>query len=205
MASTEQLLPREAQAWQDLAERTQAALQAGEYDEAGVLFLKLRDVSFGWLLAIARYKGPTDQADELVARAYVGLLELLQTDTPIRNVKALLSTILRRRIADAFRRGGATPAASADDTFWERHTDVVPDDADTVEEAVERDAARDVANTILDALPPWAREILIARHLDELSVAETAGRLGLSEDQVKKRRRDAVALARRIAKERGLV
>lgn len=205
MASTEQLLPKEAQAWQDLADRVREAWRAGEYDEAGDLFLELQERSTGWLLAIARRKAPADQAEELVARTYLALLEMLEADTATQNVKGLLGTILQRRIVDAYRRSAGAREASADNAFWERHAETVTDEVGPEEQTEGREAARSVANAILDGLPSPARDVLIARHLDGLTVAETAARLGMTEDQVKKRRQEAVVMARRIVEEQGLL
>ena len=158
-----------------------------------------------WLLAIARRDAPPGRADELVARAYLDLLTLIEAGKPTTNVKGLLGTILRRRIADAYRRGAGIATESADDAFWERHDESAGDDDNLEEQVARRDEARGVANAILDALPSPEREVLMARHIDRLTVAETADRLGLTEDQVKKRCQSAVALARRIAKEQGLL
>jgi len=205
VASTEQLLPKEAQAWQDLADRVREAWRAGDYDEAGDLFLELQGRSTGWLLAIARRKAPADQAEELVARTHLALLEMLEADTATQNVKGLLGTILHRRIADGYRRRAGARETSADDAFWERQTEVVTDEVGTEEQTEGRETARSVANAILDALPALARDVLIARHLDGLTVAETAARLGMTEDQVKKRRQEAVIMARRIVEEQGLL
>lgn len=205
MASTRELLPKEAQVWQDLAEQVQSAWRQGDYDDAGQSFLELQQRSTSWLLAIARRKAPPGRAEELVAQAHHDLLALIEAGKPTTNVKGLLGTILRRRIVDAYRRGAGVATESADDAFWERHAESASDEDNLQEQVERRETARGVANAILDALPSPEREVLIARHIDQLTVVETAARLGLTEDQVKKRRQDAVALARRITKEQGLL
>jgi RNA polymerase sigma factor (sigma-70 family) len=78
--------------------------------------------------------------------------------------------------------------------------------ADTPEETiVSHETAHIASNLILDALPDEERRVLIMRHVQELSVAQTAMQLNMTEDQVKKRTRRAKELAYRVAQERGLL
>lgn len=207
MLADGQVLPAEARRWQDLAERIGAAWRAGHFDDAGELFLQLQSLSTPWLLAIAHRKGAASAADELVAQAHLALLEKIEGGEPIDNVKGLLCTILRRRVVDWHRRRGGMEVDTKDDRFWEHlAASTTPFDSgpDRIADAEEREAVQRVANTILDALPAEEREVLLARDLEELGVAETARQLGLTEDQVKKRRQRAIESARRIVEERGL-
>ncbi len=207
MSNGRQMLMRDGRIWQDLAERTAAAWCSGDTQLAGELFVDLQGRSTSWLLAIAHRKGAGDAAEELVAQAYLELYQKIAGGEAVENVKGLLGTIVRRRVVDWHRRRRGVTVATGDDDFWQRHDGTsspfapVPDDFAGVEQ---QDAASRIVNAILDALPDDEREVLLARELDELDVAETARRLKLTEDQVKKRRQRAIASARRVAEEQGL-
>lgn len=195
----------EAQAWQELAEQAQRAWAEGDYDRAHDAFQALQERSVDWLLAIARREGPADDAAEVAAQAYVPVSRMVQSGEPIRNVKGLLGTIVRRRAVDALRRKTPSVAVQrADEAFWDRYEQATPDQDTPYEQVESRLSAPSEANTILNALPAELREVLVARHVDELAVGEAATRLGITEDQVKKRTQAALAEARRIARERGI-
>jgi RNA polymerase sigma factor (sigma-70 family) len=195
----------EAQAWQNIAEQAQRAWAEGDYDRAHDAFLALQERSVAWLLAIARREGPADDAAEVAAQAYVPVSRMVQSGEPIQNVKGLLGTIARRRAVDALRRKAPSVAVQrADDVFWDRYEQATPDQDTPYEQLESRLSAPAEANTILDALPTDLREVLVARHMDELAVSEAATRLGITEDQVKKRTQAALAEARRIAREWGI-
>jgi Sigma-70 region 2 len=102
---------------QGLADAMCAAVQRGEYERALHLFGQLEELSAPLLLGIAREEGPADEVDELVADTYIGLLRHIEAGKPIGNVKALLRTILKRRIVDTFRRRGGVTLVSADALF----------------------------------------------------------------------------------------
>ena len=193
-------LTREAQAWQDLAEQAQTAWADGAVDHAGALFFQLQECSTPWMLAIARWKGPPEQAEDLVAQAHLDLYEMMVGGKPIVSVKGLLGTILRRRIVDLYRRRGKVSFQQLDESQLSEHVDLQA----TVDEVEDQETARYVANTILDLLPPLEQRVIVARHVMELSVEETSARLGITPDQVKKRCKSGLERAQQIAKERGL-
>jgi RNA polymerase sigma factor (sigma-70 family) len=201
MSIVEHIFANEARAWQELIQQAQASWNAGEFDRAGEYFRQLEDKSSPWLLRIARAKAPAYYVDEAVAETHLALLKMLMNDTPIQNVKGLLKTIIKRRIVDEYRRHGEVV-----EQYWGRYaeTETLAED-EQLDQVEVRDTATRMANTILQELPPPLREILIARIYDELSVAQTAAHLGITEDQVKKRKRDALELARQIAQEKGLL
>ena len=88
-----------------------------------------------------------------------------------------------------------------DDTQLREH-----EESQASEDVVEtQETARSIANTLLDLLPEQERQVLIARHVDELSVVQVSARLGITPDQVKKRCQAGLERARQIAKERGLL
>lgn len=196
----------DAQTWQRLAENAQAAWMSGAVDDSGELFLELEARSSSWLLAIARTAAPKGTAEDVVAQTYLQFFELLVSGTPVENAKALMRTILKRRIIDLLRRRADVTIEQIDEEGWVGLRELPDVTADTPEEEVlARETARQVSNVILDALPEAERDVLIARHFHGLSVGETAQRLHLTDDQVKKRTRRAVELARRVALERGLI
>lgn len=206
MLSVEQIFSKEAQEWQQLFEQAQAAWQAGDYDRAGDVFMELQDRSMAWLQAIARRKAPEDVADELVAETYLALLNKLEAGEPVQKVKGLLGTILRYRIVDEYRRRNGIAVEQADETFWARYAESsVEEDSNEAQIVVEQLTATSLVNTLLQELPPVERDVLIARHLDMLSVADTAVRLHMTEDQVKKRTRKAIQLAHQIIEAKGLI
>jgi RNA polymerase sigma factor (sigma-70 family) len=137
-------------------------------------------------------------AEEFVADVHLELWEMIEAGKPVLNVKPLLGTIVRRRIIDAFRRRAGVAVDPIEETLQD---DKALEDMDAIDTL---DANDGIINTILDALPADERRVLSMRYLDRLSVMETAARLGLTEDQIKKRCQKALQLARRIAIERGL-
>lgn len=204
MSLIEQIFERGSRLWQDLIERAQAAWRTGDFDQANELFAQLQERSVSWLLAIARRRLPANSVDDVVSETYIALWQKAETGDVIQNVKGLLGTILRRRIADEYRRQKGV-VMHADDTFWEHYSDSMPAEEVGPEQVVEeRELAAAVTNIVLDALPTPERDVLIARHVDELSVMQTAARLDITEDQVKKRTQQAVRRVRQIMIERGL-
>jgi len=208
MSSEEIVLPRvrEAQVWQDLIEQVQENWHRGEYDRAGDTFEDLRSRSLGWLLAIARRTGPSDQAEDIVAQTFVEIVEMIESGRPIRRVKGLLGTIVRNKVTDLLRREGGTTLEYLDNATRQGGNNTIVADSDAPLEVIERqEGTRAVANAILDVLPAPQREVLVARYVDELSVVATAARLGITQDQVKKRTQHAIASARRFAEEQELL
>jgi RNA polymerase sigma-70 factor (ECF subfamily) len=66
---------------------------------------------------------------------------------------------------------------------------------------VVRDELRERVRSVLDALTPGEREILILRHLEQLSINEIASLLGVSEGAVKMRRLRATERLRELLDE----
>src|SRR6266567_1683314 len=103
------------------------------------------------------------------------------------------------------------PAGLSTNQKWQQLVDEMhacwnADDSERPEETVvSLDTAHFASNLILDALQDEERRVLILRHVQELSVAETAVQLNMTEDQVKKRTRRALSHAYRVAQERGLL
>ena len=113
----------------------------------------------------------------------------------------------RKAINDLFdANGGILFAHGFDETTWDGLCELPDVLASTPEEAVvSLDTAHFVSNLVLDALQDEERQVLILRHVQELSVAETAVQMNMTEDQVKKRTQRAISHAYRVAQERGLL
>jgi DNA-directed RNA polymerase specialized sigma24 family protein len=78
--------------------------------------------------------------------------------------------------------------------------------ADSVEDdVISRLAAMGIVNPMLEGLPLDLRLVLFDRHGADMTVEETATHLGLTEDQVKKRTKEALVRIKAIAREKGLL
>ena len=196
------------QKWQLLVDEMQARWNADDLERAEELFHEFYEISFLLLRAIARAKAPTEMAEDVVAEAYLEFYEMLAAHKPTHHAKGLLCQIVRRRSIDEYRRHQrqARVTTQVDETVWSGLRELPDVLADTPEETVvSLDTAHFASNLILDALPDEERRVLILRHVQELSVAETAMQLNMTEDQVKKRTRRAKEHAYRVAQERGLL
>ena len=196
------------QKWQQLVDEMQTYWNADDSERAKEIFTELVDISLPLLLTIARAKAPAEMAEDVVAEAYLEFYELLAAQKPIHNAKGLLCQIVRRRGIDEYRRHLrlAKVTTQVDETMWSGLRELPDVLADTPEEtAVSLNTAHFASNLILDALPDEERWVLILRHVQELSVAETAMQLNMTEDQVKKRTQRAKEHAYRVARERGLL
>ncbi|MGO8949677.1 MAG: RNA polymerase sigma factor [Ktedonobacterales bacterium] len=196
------------QRWQPLVHNLQTAWKASDTERAHELFEELVFLSTPLLLAIARSKLPAEMAEDIVAEAYIEFYELLDGQRQIENGRALLCRIVRLRSIDTYRRlrkaRQVTP--QVDETVWGNLRELPDVLGDTPEEAVvSDDTAQYASNVILDALTKEERQVLILRSVHDLSVAETAAQLHLTEDVVKKRMQRAIRHAYRVAEERGLL
>ena len=196
------------QKWQLLVDEMQARWNAGDSERAEELFHEFYEMSFPLLISIARAKAPIEMAEDVVAEAYLEFYEMLAAHKPIQNAKGLLCQIVRRRSIDEYRRHQrqARVTVQVDETTWDGLCELPDVLASTPEEAVvSLDTAHFVSNLVLDALQDEERQVLILRHVQELSVAETAVQMNMTEDQVKKRTQRAISHAYRVAQERGLL
>ncbi len=191
--------------WQELAEQLQEAWRRGDELLAGDLFYELETRSAGWLRSIAVRKLPEGaSAEDFVSDVYVALWEIIVSGKPVLKVKGLLGTIMRRRIADEYRRRERGIEEPADDLFWEQYSDTTPSvEHDPEESAIDADTARRL-NAILATLPAEELDVFLARGVDGLSTEQAAAKLGLTGDQVKKRLRSAKKRLEKAIKEGGL-
>lgn len=199
------------QRWQPLVQDFQTAWRAGDTERANELFRELMSLSTPLLATIVRsrvLKVTDEMAEDIVAEAYYEFFKLLDASRPIDNGKALLCRIVQRRSIDAYRRlkKARQFTAQVEETAWDGLRELPDVLADTPEEVVvSDDTAHYAANVILDELTKEERQVLILRTVHDLSVAETAARLHLTQDVVKKRMQRAIRHAFRVAEERGLL
>lgn len=206
MVSEEQTFGGQGKTWQTLFDQAQAAWMSGDYDLSGDYFWQLRQVTTPLLLSIASQGAPVSHAEDIVAEAHLELYRSMSAGKAIKNVGGLLRTIVQRRAIDDVRRAANKFEHPADADFWARYAEVDAVSTDNIEDDItSRLAAFGIVNQILDELSPELRLVLFTRHGIAMSVEETATHLGLTEDQVKKRTKEALARAQAIAHKKGLL
>lgn len=147
------------------------------------------------LLQFATNRGATD-AESVVNGALSDALTSLPKfrGRDRRAFRAYLYQILRRRIADQYRRAYNQPkiASGLDDDLV---SELVDHDASVFDERL---ADRDLVEEILDQLTEEQREVLEMRVLTGLSIKETATRTGRTEGAVKSMQRRALTSLRSV-------
>ena len=198
------LLFKNVSEWQALIEELERSYAAGDITRTWHLFYNFQESTSAWLLAIAKSGLPSEEdAQDAVAEVFMNLHEHLEKGKSVRYVKAFLRKLLARRIADFFRK----PREVA-----EFMSDLADEQGDVPQELivnpytkVDSDMVfRSLENALLEKVPSPEREVLILRHYHGLSVEETASRLGITVDIVKKKTKTAKSIALQIAKEQGI-
>ena len=206
MVTEEQTFADQGKTWQRLFDKAQAAWMSGDHDLAGDYLWELQRQTTPLLLAIASQRAFASHAEDIVAEAHLELYRSMSAGKAVKNVGGLLRTIVQRRAIDDVRRAANRYERSADDDFWARYAEVDAVAADNVaDDVISRLGAMGLVNEILDELPPELRLVLFARRGIDMSVAEVMAHFGLTEDQVKKRTKEALARAQAIAHEKGLL
>ena len=134
----------------------------------------------GALMVARRAGAPPELAEEVVQEAFVALWRRSSQFAPARgSVAAWLSTIVRNRVTDAWRRASARPAQVSEDSAPEAVA------ADVELELVERMAVRaEVA-----ALPPEQRDVVVLSYFGGLTHEQIAATSGAPLGTVKGRLR----------------
>jgi RNA polymerase sigma factor (sigma-70 family) len=206
MVNEEQMFVGQGKAWQRLFEQAQAAWRLGDHDLAGDYFWQLRQQTTPLLISIASQRASASHAEDIVAEVHLELYRSMSLGQAIKNVGGLLRTMVQRRAIDDVRRAANRYERSADDDFWARYAEVDAVAADSVEDdVISRLAAMGIVNPMLEGLPLDLRLVLFDRHGADMTVEETATHLGLTEDQVKKRTKEALVRIKAIAREKGLL
>ncbi len=131
-------------------------------------------------------------ADDVAQEAMLRILDTLSTRDPAHAYRAWRTTLVLNRCRDRLRRGATRRSAegAAGEARVER---ALPDP----HESVERAEVQETLALALRSLPEREREAFVLRDLEELSTAEVAGQLAISESSV----RSLLTLARRRLRE----
>jgi RNA polymerase sigma factor (sigma-70 family) len=196
-------IPECSSDWQVITYKLEACFARGDLEEADDLFAELQHKTTAWLLAIAKDMLPEEDAQDVVVDVYVGLYDRLSKRQSIRHIKGFLRTLVKRRAIDILRKhkeslGGRVDVA--DDSSGSDQEEV----ANPIPESDFKMVFRTLRNALIEKMPSPEKEILFLRHYHGLSVDETAQRLRLTPDKVKKRTQKAIEIASQIAAERGI-
>jgi RNA polymerase sigma-70 factor (ECF subfamily) len=124
--------------------------------------------------------GNREEAEDLTSQVFLKAVRGLDRERGSQSIQSWLYQVARTTIADywrAFYKVRATSLESMLEQGWE----------EPAEERVELVSYRpeERVRRLLELLPPHYREVLICRFLLNLSIKETAERMGLSEANVK--------------------
>lgn len=124
--------------------------------------------------------GNKQEAEDLTSQIFVKAIRGIDGLRGLKSMQKWLFQVARTTIADYWRVYYRAPIGSLDEMLeagWEGPVEEEP--------LVETRAAPERVQRILQSLPDQYREVLICRFLLNLSIKETAFRLGLSEANVK--------------------
>ncbi len=155
-----------------------ARFRAGDPDAVRAVYQE-----FGRLVFAVTYRtlGSREQAEEATQQTFVKAWRAASTFDSARELGPWLATIARRTAIDLHRREARRST--------ERLADVAGDHPSIVALPPDVDRTFDVwtVRQAVDELPPDEREIVRLQHLEELTHAEVAERLGLPIGPVKSR------------------
>lgn len=124
--------------------------------------------------------GNREEAEDLTSQVFLKAVRGLDHERGSQSIQSWLYQVARTTIADywrAFYKVRATSLESMLEQGWEEPAE------ERVELASYRPEER--VRRLLELLPPHYREVLVCRFLLNLSIKETAERMGLSEANVK--------------------
>jgi RNA polymerase sigma-70 factor (ECF subfamily) len=161
-------------------ERLMAAAHRGDHHSRGALLAIVRPAVLRY--ALARGLPDTD-ADDIAQDTCLGLLTALDRwQDHGRPVWALVFTIARNKLVDRARAHAARPDVPVGD---DAITAAVADSRPGPYQLIEDDEEAERVVTILHALPPTQREVLMLRAIVGLSARETAAALDLTPASVR--------------------
>ena len=138
---------------------------------------------YGRLVYAVAYKvlGDRSRAEDATQQAFVQAWKAAATYDPSRDLGPWLATIARRAAIDVHRRDSRRPTQPLDD--------VAADNPAVVTLPPSAEQAYDVweVRRAVDELPPEERDVVRLQHLDGLTHAEVAERLGVPVGTVKSR------------------
>jgi RNA polymerase sigma factor (sigma-70 family) len=141
------------------------------------------------LRAVARIVGSVSVAEDVTQGLWLRI-QRVHDDPPIANKRAYLYRLARNLAVDHVRSSLRDEAVLAPDAEAQHVASAEPS---AEARLIDQERLHRIAATI-EQLPPRCREVFTAIRLDELSVAETATKLGISEDMVRKHIRHALRL-----------
>jgi RNA polymerase sigma-70 factor, ECF subfamily len=121
-----------------------------------------------------------EEAEELTSHVFLKAVRRLDLERSAQSGQAWLFQVARTTIADYWRdyfRGSASSLDELQEAGWEGPVEDDP--------AIVNDRAEELVQSILKNLPKRYREVLTCRFLLNLSVRETAVKMGLTESNVK--------------------
>jgi RNA polymerase sigma factor (sigma-70 family) len=124
--------------------------------------------------------GNRQEAEDLTAQVFLKVVRNLDFKRDPHSLRTWLFQVARTTVADYWRVYYRGTASSLDDLLesgWEGPVDERP--------APTQNSAEEIVQNILQALPERDREVLTARFLLNLSIRETAIRMGLTETNIK--------------------
>ena len=124
--------------------------------------------------------GNREEAEDLTSQVFIKAVRSIDNSRDAASIQSWLFQVARTTIADHWRSFYQLRAHSLDDLLeagWEGPADVQPPPRIA--------PPQDRVNRILERLPDHYREVLTCRFLLNLSIKETAQRMGLSEANVK--------------------
>jgi RNA polymerase sigma factor (sigma-70 family) len=156
--------------------------QAGDMDAVAEIYRAERDMLYR--ICWRRCRSNPTLVEDIVSETFARFLRALPTLTSQgRDVGALLVTIALNLIRDHHKSAGTQRVSLVDTTDLLAE---VPGDAD-VESDAQRTELRAVLGDVLAAIPHQQADALRLRYLDDLSIEETAARLGVAQGTVKAR------------------
>jgi RNA polymerase sigma-70 factor (ECF subfamily) len=124
--------------------------------------------------------GNLQEAEDLTAQVFLKVVRGLDLKRDPRSLRSWLLRVARTTLADYWRIHYRRPTSSLDELLeagWEGPTDE--------EAALSQSGAGELVQEILQALPERERGVLTSRFLLDLSIRETALRMGLTEANTK--------------------
>jgi len=124
--------------------------------------------------------GNREEAEDLTSQIFVKAVRSVDAERGPQSMQKWLFQVARTTIADywrAYYRASVSSLEELLDAGWEGPFDEEP--------LVSSDVPGKRVQRILEALPPQYREVLTCRFLLNLSIKETASRMGLTEANVK--------------------
>lgn len=203
--------PATTSEWDDLARKTQKAFLEGRVTEAQEDFsILLRTISKE-LHFDARKKLPSEEdAEDVVAKAYIDLFHRIRKEEPIDSVKAMLRHFITCRVTDSWRERSGTGGSAArtedgrprtrevtqDTTFWEIRG--APATHTTGMDSIQGIESNIYFEQVRARMRPEHWQILELRHVYGFDTKETAEILGITTSKATKRLQAAIQAAQGI-------